>query len=67
VSQMGATIFGWEEPRGLAAVVEELRTNWGYGNIETPDHTAGGDVSVTRVVHLALWGIQQRIRKDAGL
>lgn len=45
-------VFGWDEPKGLAAVVEELRTR-GH-DIPGPDHTAAGDVAVTRSVFLAL-------------
>lgn len=63
VSQMGATVFGWDEPRGLASVVEELRSL--DFTIGEPDHTAYGDVVVTRSVHRALVQLQGSIRAAA--
>lgn len=49
-------VFGWDKPKGLAAVVEELRDR-GH-DIPDPDHTAAGDVAVTRSVFYALKGVR---------
>lgn len=44
--------FGWERPRGLRDVADALRA-LGF-SIAEPDHTATGDVTVTRECYLAL-------------
>lgn len=44
--------FGWERPKGLATVRDELVAR-GF-DIPEPDHTAEGDVRTTRAVYYAL-------------
>ena len=56
VETMAMVVFGWNRPRGLAAVVEACREA-GF-SIPTPDHTAEGDVRATRAVYVALWEIR---------
>jgi DNA polymerase III epsilon subunit-like protein len=48
--------FGWDRPKGLADVATELRQN-GH-DIAEPDHTAAGDVLVTRQVYRALLSLR---------
>jgi DNA polymerase III epsilon subunit-like protein len=52
VSNCAMWEFGWDEPKGLADVVKALREN-DY-DIPDPDHTAAGDVAVTRAAYRAL-------------
>lgn len=52
VAQAAMWVLGYDQPRGLAKVVEHL-TDLGFP-IPTPDHTAEGDVRATRAVYQAL-------------
>jgi len=52
-------LFGWDRPGGLADVSHELRRR-GY-EIPFPDHTAEGDVRVTRTVYHALRDERRRL------
>jgi DNA polymerase III epsilon subunit-like protein len=52
VAEGGMWVFGWDRPKGLAAVAVELRSR-GY-HIPEPDHTAAADVAATRAVYHAL-------------
>jgi DNA polymerase III epsilon subunit-like protein len=52
VSNCAMWEFGWDEPKGLAEVVKALRDHG--QDIPDPDHTAAGDVAVTRAVYRAL-------------
>jgi hypothetical protein len=58
VAEGGMWMFGWDRPKGLAAVADECRAR-GY-EIPEPNHTAEGDVRATRAVYEAL----RDIRKD---
>lgn len=52
VEAMAVGILGYDRPKGLAALAEDLAS---YGHdIPEPDHTAGGDVATTRAVYAAL-------------
>jgi DNA polymerase-3 subunit epsilon len=53
ISNVAMVVFGWDRPRGLSDVVEEMRALGAYP-IPSPDHTAAGDVEATRTVYLAL-------------
>lgn len=53
VAAMAMGVLAHDKPHGLFSIAEDLRTHHGYA-IPEPDHTAAGDVSVVRQVHLAL-------------
>jgi len=59
VESMAMGALNHPSPRGLFAIAEELRTVHGYG-IPDPDHTAAGDVSTLRQVHLALCEVSRQ-------
>lgn len=52
IESMALVVFGWERPRGLKDVADELRSR-GH-DIAFPDHTAVMDVRVTRECYKAL-------------
>jgi hypothetical protein len=52
VESMAVPLFGFEKPKGLKGLVEEL-TLMGY-EIPANDHTAAGDVATVREVYKAL-------------
>jgi hypothetical protein len=52
VESMAFAVFGYEKPKGQAAVAADLRDR-GY-EIPEPDHTAAGDVATLRAVYTAL-------------
>lgn len=51
-------LFGWDRPRGLDKIVEELRAR-GY-DVPMPDHSAEADVRATRAAYYALRDIRAR-------
>jgi DNA polymerase III epsilon subunit-like protein len=52
VESMAFAVFGYERPKGLAAVADDLRDR-GY-EIPQPDHTAAADVACLRAVYTAI-------------
>lgn len=58
VESMAFGIFGYDRPKGLAAVAADLRER--AHEIPEPDHTAAGDVSALRAVYTALRDEAQR-------
>lgn len=52
VESMALTVFGWERPRGLMDIANELRRR--EYDISYPDHTAAKDVQVLRECYNAL-------------
>lgn len=52
-------IFGWDRPKGLAAIVAEL-IDRGY-DIPRPDHSAEADVRATRAAYYALRDLRDRM------
>lgn len=56
VSDVAMTVFDWDRPKGLFDVAKHLRSQgW---EIPEPDHTAEGDVRVTKRVYEALRDIR---------
>lgn len=58
VAEGAMWLFGWNRPKGLADVSNELRI-LGF-DIPGPDHTAEGDVRATRAVYYALRDVRLR-------
>lgn len=60
VAEGGMWVFGWDRPKGLADVAAECRA-LGF-DIPEPNHTAEGDVRVTRAVYEALRAIRAEMK-----
>jgi DNA polymerase-3 subunit epsilon len=58
VESMAFAVFGYETPKGMAAIADDLRDK-GH-DIPEPDHTAAGDVSTLRAVFYGIRAEAQR-------
>lgn len=52
VESVALGVLGYDRPKGLAAVADDMRRLW--PGIPVPDHTAAGDVATLRAVYAAL-------------
>jgi hypothetical protein len=56
VETAGMFVLGWDRPKGLHALGDEL-SDRGF-TIPAPDHTAEGDVRATKAIYEALLGLR---------